>query len=406
MAPRTRRQRREIARAVELLSRRQRVDGGIGYWSPNDWSSVWLSSYAGIVLLDAREVGVAVDSMVLNRLAAFVASELRGESKPTFSPVASYWDRQEMRLRERVAAVDFLSRLRRPEVASENELLRSAAMLTLEDRARLAEVLARRSQMTAARQLMAATWAQVRVEGSRAVVPDSAISAFYFQSVIRPIARILSATLAVDPEHALVGPLAETLAQQGRAEGRTWMWNTQDYASAVSALAALERRRREQGERTVRVRSGNRLVVQASTGTSGSGRDSTMSLTGLLPNGGGAPVLRLSLDAGEGQGPVYYYMTVTEVPVGSSGDAGGQRDSRRAVVRALRRRRADHACGGGGARARAAAHHGSVDTSVRRGGRRAAGRSRGGGSEPAHRVGDAGARRRRARDAGAGRAGG
>jgi hypothetical protein len=312
--------RRDITRAVEMLTRRQRVDGGIGYWSSSDWTSVWLSSYAGIVLLDAREAGVPVDTMVLSRLASYVAAELRGESKPVFSPVASYYDRPEMRLRERVAAVDFLSRLRRPEVASENELLRSAALLTLEDRARLAEVLARRAQMGAARRLMASTWSQVRVEGTRAVVPDSVIAPFYFESVIRPVARILLATLAIDPEHALVGPLAETLAQQGRAGGRAWMWNTQDYASAVAALAVLDRRRREQGGRTVRVRSGNRVILQASTAAAG--RDSTISLAGLAPNGANAPVLRLSLDAGArlpraestGPGPVYYYFTVSEVP--------------------------------------------------------------------------------------------
>ena len=200
----------------------------------------------------------------------------------------------------------------RPEVASENELLRSAALLTLEDRARLAEVLARRQQMAAARRLMDATWSRVRVEGTRAVVPDSSIARFYFESPIRPVARILMATLAIDPEHALVGPLAETLAQQGRAERGLWMWNTQDYASAVTALAALDRRRREQGERTVRVRSGTRVILQAST--SATGRDSTISLAGLLPNGSNAPVLRLSLDAGTGTGAVYYYFTVAEVP--------------------------------------------------------------------------------------------
>ncbi|HEX6048131.1 MAG TPA: hypothetical protein VFZ21_02645, partial [Gemmatimonadaceae bacterium] len=281
--------------------------------------SVWLSSYAGIVLLDARDAGVAVDSAVLGRLAGYVAAELRGESRPVFSPVSSYWDRPEMRLRERVAAVDFLSRLGRPAVASENELLRSAAILTLEDRARLAEVLARRNQTAAARRLMESTWAQVRVEGRRAVVPDSANVEFYFRSATRPVARILRATLAVDANHALIGPLAETLAQQGRAEGAAWMWNTQDYASAVSALAALERRRREQGSRTVRVRAGNRVILQASTGGSTVGADSAMSLVGLLPNARSAPVLRLSLDAGaspagtESTG-VYYYITVTEVP--------------------------------------------------------------------------------------------
>ena len=305
--------RRDIARAVDMLTRRQRADGGIGYWSPNDWTSVWLSAYAGIVLLDAREVGLPVDTMVLSRLAGYVSAELRGESKPVFSPVANYTDRQDVRLRERVAAVDFLSRLRQPEVASENELLRSAALLALEDRARLAEVLARRGQMAPARRLMASTWSQVRVEGSRATVPDSTIAPFYFESAIRPVARILMATLAVDPEHALVGPLAETIAQQGRAAAASWMWNTQDYASAVSALAALDQRRRQQGERVVRVRSGNKVILQA--GTSATGRDSTVSLAGLVPNGSKAPTLRLALDAGAGEGPVYYYFTVSEVPL-------------------------------------------------------------------------------------------
>jgi hypothetical protein len=91
------------------------------------------------------------------------------------------------------------------------------------------------------------------------------------------------------------------------------MWNTQDYASAVTALAVLEQRRRTQGERLVRVRSGNRVILQTSTGPAA--RDSTVSLAGLLPNGASAPVLRLSVDAGAGTGVVYYYFTVSEVPL-------------------------------------------------------------------------------------------
>ena len=304
--------RRDIARAVDMLSRRQRADGGIGYWSSGDWTSLWLSSYAGIVMLDAREAGVAVDTAVIGRLAAFVSAELKGESQPTFSPVANYYDRPELKLRERVAAVDFLSRLRRPEVASENELLRSAAILTIEDRARLAEVIVRRGQTAVARQLMATAWAMVRVEGRRAVIADTVkATPWYFNSEVRPVARILSATLAVDPDHALIGPLAETLAQQGRAQSPWLMWNTQDYASAVSALAALERRRREQGERTVRVSSGNRMVMQVNTGATPT---RTVTLASLLPNGRPAASLRLSLDAGAGTGAVYYYATLSAVP--------------------------------------------------------------------------------------------
>jgi uncharacterized protein YfaS (alpha-2-macroglobulin family) len=56
------------------------------------------------------------------------------------------------------------------------------------------------------------------------------------------------------------------------------------------------------------------VILQAGTGVPATGRDSTISLAGLVPNGASAPVLHLSLDAGAGGGVVYYYFTVTEVP--------------------------------------------------------------------------------------------
>ncbi|HUF27256.1 MAG TPA: MG2 domain-containing protein [Gemmatimonadaceae bacterium] len=305
---------REIARAVDVLSRRQRVDGGIGYWSAGDWTSPWLSAYSGIVMLDAREAGVAVDSLVLERLAAYVLLDLRGASTVAFTPVANWYERRELRLRDQVAAVDFLSRLGRPEIGAENELLRNAAQLAVEDRARLAEVLARRGQGVAARALMEPTWALVRVEGRHAVLADSLRPGFYFDSRMRPMARILRATLAVDPEHALVGPLVESLAQQGRAERAAWVWNTQDYSSAIAALAEFDRRQQAQGARAVRVRAAGRAILQGSTFARGAGRDSSVALTGLLGDADGGRALRLSLDAGQGDGAIYYYLTVTEVP--------------------------------------------------------------------------------------------
>jgi alpha-2-macroglobulin len=233
--------RAEVVRAVSMLSARQREDGGIGYWSQSDWSSAWLSAYAGLVLLDARDAGLAaVDTAVLSRLAAYLRTDLHGKAVASaFSPVAHWTSRRPMRLREQVAAVDFLSRYGSPDVPAENELLRSAAQLTHEDRARLAEVLMRRQQNAAARRLMEPTWAMVRIEGRRAVLGDSLLADdFYFRSEARPLARVLRATLAVDAEHALVGPLLESLSEVGRANRRSWIWNTQDYAAAVSALAA------------------------------------------------------------------------------------------------------------------------------------------------------------------------
>src|SRR5262249_23257781 len=173
----------DIARAVDMLSRRQRSDGAIGYWSSTDWSSAWLSAYAGLVLLEARDAGVKVDSLVLTRLAAFLAGDLHATTTTLVSNPISYWESmRHVRLADQVAAVDFLSRLGTPDIAAENELVRTAAMLTLEDRARLAEVLARRKQLAVARQLMTPTWALVQVEGRRAVFPDSMHTPFYFDS--------------------------------------------------------------------------------------------------------------------------------------------------------------------------------------------------------------------------------
>ena len=49
--------RNDLERAVATLSRRQRSDGGIGLWSADDWTTPWLTAYAGSVLLDAKAAG-------------------------------------------------------------------------------------------------------------------------------------------------------------------------------------------------------------------------------------------------------------------------------------------------------------------------------------------------------------
>jgi hypothetical protein len=299
--------RREIARAVDVLSRRQRADGGIGYWSPTDWTSAWLSAYAGAVLLDARDVGVPVDSAVLRRLAEYISADLKGTGAPQFTPVANRRPQRAVRLSDQVAAVDFLSRYGRPDAAAENSLVRGAALLGTEDRARLAEVLARRGQLPAARRLLEPTWRLVQVEGRRAVLPESTTT-IYFESAVRPVARLLTATLAVDPEHALVGPLVETIAQQGRAASP---WNTQDYASAVTALVAYDRLRKSLGgDRPVEVRDArNRVALRAAVA-----HDSTVPLAGLVAGAPNEPRLAAHLQAGPGDAPMYWYVTVTEVP--------------------------------------------------------------------------------------------
>ncbi|MDQ6612111.1 MAG: MG2 domain-containing protein, partial [Gemmatimonadota bacterium] len=187
----------DVAAAVGSLARRQRSDGGIGYWSAADWTTPWLSAQAAMLLADARDAGVAVDATVIRKLAAYL-QRAAGQSitavSPTtgFTPVSQFYDRRGAVLAEYVAATDALSRLGKPDIALENDLVRRAAGLSWEDRARLAHVLARRGALEPARALLAPLWASIRVEGRRAVLPDSALGAIYFVSQSRPAALILS----------------------------------------------------------------------------------------------------------------------------------------------------------------------------------------------------------------------
>jgi uncharacterized protein YfaS (alpha-2-macroglobulin family) len=309
--------RADIERAVAMISGRQRDDGGIGYWSPTDWTTPWLSAYAGHVLLDARDVGIAVDSGVVARLADYLRATLRGEREVTRVPVAQWYERRTTRLADQVAAADLLSRLGTPDVGAENELVRMSAQMTREDRIRLATVLHRRGATEPARALISVAWAEVRVEGRRAVLPP-VTERFYFDSRVREEARLLLATLAIEPGHALIGPLVETLVQQGRAE-HGWMWNTQDYAFIVQALAEFERSTRASGGRAVRVRAGGRTILQASSASSTAPMqgDTSIALEGLLDRPRSEQrALRLSLDMPPGpSAAAYYYLTVTEIPL-------------------------------------------------------------------------------------------
>ena len=302
----------DIELAVATLSRRQRPDGGIGFWGASDWTTPWLSAYAGMVLLEARAAGVRVSDSVLSRLGTYLTETLANRG-PVYSPVSHWYDDRGLTLAEQVAAVDMLSRLRIPDVATENELLRQVAQLDWEDRVRLAEVLSRRRDKGPARALLTAALSGVRVEGRTAVIPDSLNRRFYFQSSVRPAAQLLTAVLAIDSSHAIIGPLVERLVQSGRV-AHPYEWNTQDYGSAVYALAAYERRQRRGSARGISVRSGSRQLFRVDS-LSGL-RDSTARLSNLLSSEPGPnKTLRLSLAAGSRGLPVYYYLTVREIPL-------------------------------------------------------------------------------------------
>src|SRR3989442_1287552 len=227
------------------------------------------------------------------------------------APVATWYSNLRVLLAEQVAAADFLSRAGHPDLPTENELFRQAAQLSWEDRLRLAQMMARRDARSAAHQLISPIWASVRVEGRRAVLPDSArrVSWFYFPSTQRPIARLLSATLVVDSANALIGPLVETLVEQSRGSGAWGYWNTQDYGTAAAALADFTARQRRAALRGYEVRAGNQVVYRSRGDDL---HEVTRPLTGAVTNapGGGQRVV-LNIRAGDvatsASTPLFFY---------------------------------------------------------------------------------------------------
>jgi len=298
-----------IQAAVRTIVRRQRADGGIGYWSVADWSSPWLTAYAGRVLVEARDAGVPVEQAVLDRMAAYLVRSLTQSEQPRFALAHWYENNLAVQLSERVAAIDLLSRLGQPQIAIENTLIAQAGQLHWEDRVRLAEVLARRNAMAPARTLLESAWQNVRVEGRRITLPPTATSRWhYFRSEARPAARLLSATLAIEPNHPQLGALVETVVMHGRGASQRSYWNTQDFGQTVLALTAFEQRQRAQQQGTIRFRAGNRTVV--SHDLRSPTREVTVSLDKLVKNG----KLQLDITAQNTSAPVYYFATVREIP--------------------------------------------------------------------------------------------
>jgi uncharacterized protein YfaS (alpha-2-macroglobulin family) len=302
----------KLQELVDEISRRQRSDGAIKYWPTGEWTNSWLTAYAGLFLLDARDVGVAVDPGVIARASDFLTRASRAAVD------TGGMNRYEQRVRRlalgnRVAAVDYLRRAGAADTGTERALLRVAPAMTWEDRLRLAEVLAPRPDTRAEAEAMVdAAWRTVTVVGHRVDLPDSANAARVFPSRVAPAARLLSASLVLRPNHPLLGALIETVLQHGRAES-AFAWSTQDYASVVIALAGFASA--DAGDRIVNVRTaGGRFVARPP----GAGVDTTISapLVGMLeaaPNGG--RVLRLHVDATAGDRPVYYALEVDEIPI-------------------------------------------------------------------------------------------
>jgi uncharacterized protein YfaS (alpha-2-macroglobulin family) len=207
----------------------------------------------------------------------------------------------------RVAAVDVLRRLGTPNTSAEDNLLAVADRMTWEDRLRLAEIVAvRDDRRDRARRIVDDVWKTIVTAGNRVDLPDTANPARDFASRIAPAARLLTATLALEPERPLLGGLIETVLQQSRAEG-AWTWNTQDYSSAVVALAAF----------TDTVSKSQPVRLVGRRGTLAEAEDSTVKvpLTNLLEtDANGRPRLALRVESSNSD-RVFYAVQVDEVPL-------------------------------------------------------------------------------------------
>lgn len=79
--------RKSVRRAIDLLYGRQLSNGGFVYWPGNSSANEWISSYAGIFLLQAKEKGYDVNSGVLNRWKNYqrsLARNWRLEKRPDY----------------------------------------------------------------------------------------------------------------------------------------------------------------------------------------------------------------------------------------------------------------------------------------------------------------------------------
>jgi uncharacterized protein YfaS (alpha-2-macroglobulin family) len=295
-----------LQQIADELASRLTGNGSISYWRGDPWSTPWLTAYAGLFLLDARDLGLAVDSIVIRRIGTYVTGYL---TSPVDTGGMNRFEQRSNRRRisQRIASVDFLRRSGAPNTAAEDSLIAVARVMFWEDRLRLAEILSKRAdRRDVAIALLDAAWRAVVIAGNRIDLPDTARGARDFPSRVAPAARLLTATLALRPDESRTGGLIETVLQQGRAEG-TWAWTTQDYASAVIALASIVDTAR--ASRPARLVSRNGPLAETTS------RGDAIPLTGLLDaNRDGTSRLALRVDAGDND-RVFYSVQVDEVPL-------------------------------------------------------------------------------------------
>jgi alpha-2-macroglobulin len=187
-----------------------------------------------------------------------------------------------------------------------DDLVAITERMTFEDRARMVSVMARKPERIAeARALLNRLWKAVSIAGNRVDIPDSLRATTGFPSRIRLSAWLLRATQLLEPNHPLIGPLAQTIIQRERADSGAW-WNTQDYAFAADAIARFMRGDAS-GRTSFALRGADgKMLLQGTTGTEA--KEHTVSLSGLTVAAGDSVTLPVSITARGG--PAYVTLTV------------------------------------------------------------------------------------------------
>jgi len=108
--------RAQLERGIAVLVSRQREDGAIGYWSPNDWSTPWLTAYALSMMVDARDAGIKVPASTLSRALAYLTG---GTTERTEGRHRIFSDSS---VHDLIAAVKLLRRVRAPDRELEDSL--------------------------------------------------------------------------------------------------------------------------------------------------------------------------------------------------------------------------------------------------------------------------------------------
>ncbi len=305
----------QLQHIADELTRRDRSGWVLCCWE-DPWEGSPVRVAADLLLLDLRDIGIAVDTTMVRRISVAFTRML--DSVPLY-PDTSYGRRQERgydvasHLQGRLGAVVYLRRIGALRQRELEQLRDHASRLTWEDRAWLALALEQTGDHPGAQRLLDQLWSGLGVLGNRVDVPDSVLTSVGFPSHIRPVARLLEATMAIEPEHPRLGLLVERLTTRQRAERDEW-WNTQDHVSATVALSrfALRERRAPGRGGPLRVRVGADadrtadLVV-----TTESAQDTSVSLDGLTRVKGDSLEVTVRLNA-EG-GAQYYAITIDEM---------------------------------------------------------------------------------------------